>query len=116
MWQLDMSDYNENLGYCKDNTHHYYQDAKSAFNNLNTHQRELFSSNSAYASEKARLVAWATANNESLNQNNILSAYHIEKITTDNSVVLVISIFVSLLSIFTIGYFVINKKKTYISK
>ncbi len=66
-------DYTQNLGYCKDNTHHYYSTAKSAFNNLNTHQRSLFVGNSAYASEFARLSAWASANGESFNSNNQLS-------------------------------------------
>ena len=66
-------DYTQNLGYCKDNSHHYYSTAKSAFNNLNTHQRSLFVGNSAYASEFDRLSSWASANGESFNSNNQLS-------------------------------------------
>lgn len=64
--------YVDNLGYCKDNEHHYYTTAKSAFNSLNEHQRTLFTSNSAYTSEWARLQAWANANGDSLNSSTLL--------------------------------------------
>lgn len=60
-------DYVENLGYCKDSEHNYYQTAKTEFNKLNEHQRTLFTSNSAYLSEWSRLSAWATASGDSLN-------------------------------------------------
>ena len=65
--------YTENLGYCNDSEHHYYSTAKTAFNSLNEHQRSLFTSNSAYSIEFARLEAWAKANGESFNASNILS-------------------------------------------
>ncbi len=42
----------------------YYALAKAAFNVLNEQQRTLFCTNEAYNNECARLVAWATANNE----------------------------------------------------
>ena len=108
---LHISDYNENLGYCKDNTHHYYNDAKVAFNNLNSHQRELFSSNSAYALEKARLIAWATANGESLNNDNVLSGNNIKKVIaySDNSIIVVASILL-IISITSIMYFLYRKR------
>ena len=60
-------DYTENLGYCKDSEHHYYETAKEAFNALNEHQRSLFTGNSAYAAEWARLQAWASFNGDELN-------------------------------------------------
>ena len=66
-------DYTENLGYCMDSEHHYYSTAKASFNALNLHQRTLFTTNSAYEIEWARLSAWAEANGESLDQNNQLS-------------------------------------------
>ena len=65
-------DYVDNLGYCKDNEHHYYSTAKAAFNQLNDHQRKLFTGNVAYSNEWARLQAWAIANGETLNSNNQL--------------------------------------------
>jgi len=69
---LHMEDYTEQLGYCADKDHNYYgkdtqTGAKYNFNKLNDHQRELFASNEAYASEYARLCAWAVANGDSLN-------------------------------------------------
>lgn len=66
-------DYVENLGYCSDSEHHYYSTAKTAFNALNTHQRSLFTSNSAYLTEWTRLSTWASKNGDSLNSNNQLS-------------------------------------------
>ena len=65
-------DYVDNLGYCKDSEHHYYSSAKTAFNALNTHQRTLFTTNSAYTTEWTRLSAWAAANGDSLNGSNQL--------------------------------------------
>ena len=62
-------EYTSNLGWCKDNEHHYYSTAKTAFNALNEHQRTLFTTNSAYAIEWARLSAWASANGDTLNGN-----------------------------------------------
>ena len=60
-------DYTSNLGYCKDDEHHYYSTAKAAFNNLNDHQRSLFTTHSAYSAEWERLSTWATFNGEELN-------------------------------------------------
>lgn len=67
-------DYQDNLGYCADSEHGYYVKAKEAFNGLNDHQRSLFAEHSAYASEYARLMAWANANGDVLTTGNLLSA------------------------------------------
>ena len=108
-------DYVQNLGYCKDNEHHYYSSAKTAFNALNTHQRSLFTGNSAYTSEWARLSAWATANGESLNGSNQLAANNIINplaISTEGKSTLIIVLIVSLVGVSIIGgYFFIKKKK-----
>jgi len=108
-------DYVQNLGYCKDNEHHYYSSAKTAFNALNTHQRSLFTGNSAYTSEWARLSAWATANGESLNVSNQLAANNIINplaISTEGKSTLIIVLIVSLVGVSIIGgYFFIKKKK-----
>lgn len=108
-------DYTQNLGYCKDNEHHYYSTAKEAFNALNTHQRYLFTNNSAYTAEWARLQAWASFNGESLNSNNILSATNVQIINNsftaeDFSIVLVVSICIAAISLSL--YFYIKKKKS----
>lgn len=106
-------EYVENLGYCKDNEHHYYSTAKTAFNGLNTHQRSLFTSNSAYASEWVRLSAWAASNGESLNGSNQLAAVRINLITLDNNQNSTLIILVaSMLGIAAIGgYFFLRKRK-----
>lgn len=106
-------DYVDNLGYCKDNEHHYYSTAKTAFNSLNEHQRTLFTTNSAYASEWARLSSWASANGDSLNSNAQLAAFRINLISKINSfnnvqnVAIITSMII--LSFLFVGYVVIKK-------
>lgn len=100
-------DYTENLGYCKDSTHHYYSTAKSAFNNLNTHQRSLFTSNSAYTNEWERLSTWAEKNGDTLNNNNLLAqASNYQKFAgipeKNNTLIILISI-ISMVGIASIG-------------
>ena len=100
-------DYTQNLGYCKDSTHHYYSSAKSAFNNLNTHQRSLFTSNSAYANEWERLSTWAEKNGDALNNNNLLAqASNYQKFAgipeKNNTLIILISI-ISMVGIASIG-------------
>lgn len=51
-------------GYCADANHHYYSDAKAAFNALTSAQREDFCTEAAYEDAYDRLVAWASANGE----------------------------------------------------
>ena len=108
-------DYTQNLGYCKDNTHHYYSTAKAAFNALNTHQRSLFVNNSAYAAEWARLAAWASANGESINSNNQLtqrtSLVAIQEIATNSNIIVLMAV-ILVAGISAIGMYVyINKKR-----
>jgi len=109
---LHMS-YVENLGYCKDTEHHYYSTAKAEFNKLNNHQRSLFTSNSAYSNEWARLSAWAEANGESLNGSNQLgSNSKVILFNSNNNSGTSIIVVVSLLSIITISsYYFIKKRK-----
>ena len=108
-------DYTENLGYCKDNEHHYYSTAKNAFNNLNDHQRTLFTSNSAYLVEWTRLSTWASKNGDSLNQNKKLEVGIINpvlSIISDNSFDLIITLItISIASISICGYFILHKKR-----
>lgn len=110
-------DYTENLGYCKDSTHHYYSTARDAFNVLNDHQRTLFTTNTAYTNEWDRLRTWAEFNNESLNSQNKLGA--IEKVnessvSTNETIVLVV--IVSMISLSVIGGYFYFKNKCEISK
>ena len=108
--------YVENLGYCKDSEHHYYSTAKSAFNALNEHQRLLFTGNSAYASEFARLSAWATANGDSLNSSNLLSHSTtmsvLSIINNNNQLSIILLVVVGTISLSAIGgYFYLHRKR-----
>lgn len=106
-------DYTQNLGYCKDNEHHYYASAKAAFNLLNEHQRELFTTNEAYAAEWARLQAWASINGDELSSDNILEVNDMIKgfsVNEDNSTVLMVIILaVGVVSLG--GFFLLKRKK-----
>ena len=106
-------DYVQNLGYCKDNEHHYYSSAKSAFNALNEHQRSLFTSNSAYLTEWTRLSTWASKNGESLNGNNQLAANKgVSILNIKNTNYVGIIVIISLISVSSIGgYFLIKRRK-----
>ena len=106
-------DYVQNLGYCKDNEHHYYSSAKTAFNALNTHQRSLFTTNTAYLTEWTRLSTWASINGDSLNSSNLLSSNHYNSllgiVTDSNEFIFILALTVSSLSI--IACFIIKKKR-----
>lgn len=108
-------DYTENLGYCSDSTHHYYATAKAAFNNLNEHQRKLFTTNSAYLVEWTRLSTWASKNGDILNASNILgAATRPIGITTTklNSSIIVVVVIGTIISVTVIGgYFFLRKRK-----
>ena len=107
-------DYVENLGYCKDSEHHYYSSAKAAFNALNDHQRTLFTTNSAYASEWSRLSAWASFNGDSLNSSNQLGSAPkaISTVLDENTNNIGLIIIISALGLSSIsGYFFLRKKK-----
>ena len=105
-------DYTDNLGYCSDSTHHYYATAKDAFNDLNEHQRKLFTSNSAYLVEWTRLSIWASKNGDSLNATSILSSAKVVKLNITNGNNYIIIVLVSGLTIISIiGFFALKNKK-----
>ena len=110
-------DYVDNLGYCKDETHHYYATAKAAFNLLNEHQRSLFTTNSAYLAEWTRLSTWASKNGDSLNSSNLLDrSINTNPIilgTKENSkniIMIAAGLTMSLVAI--AGYYFIRKRRT----
>ena len=61
---MHMSDYGENLGWCKDNEHHYYETAKAAYNSLSDEGRCAFQNDTQFSDAKLRLDAWALANGD----------------------------------------------------
>lgn len=106
-------DYVDNLGYCKDEIHHYYSSARTAFNGLNEHQRELFTTNTAYFVEWNRLSTWAEFNGESLDEDNYLSLkVLVDKNNVNNDSLLVVVIMISLMTTtFTLLCLTIKKKR-----
>lgn len=105
-------DYTDNLGYCSDSAHHYYATAKDAFNDLNEHQRTLFTSNSAYNVEWTRLSTWASKNGDSLNATSILSSAKVVKLNITNGNNYIVIVLVSGLTIISIiGFFALKNKK-----
>ena len=105
-------DYTDNLGYCSDSTHHYYATAKDAFNDLNEHQRKLFTSNSAYLVEWTRLSTWASKNGDSINATSILSSAKVVKLNITNGNNYIVIVLVSGLTIISIiGFFALKNKK-----
>ena len=105
--------YVENLGYCSDSEHHYYSSARDAFNVLNTHQRSLFTSNSAYLTEWARLSQWASVNGESLDSNNQLSKSRINvyPLNTEKQSELLVVVIFGLVSVASIGLLLVVKRR-----
>lgn len=108
-------EYVENLGYCKDDTHHYYSTAKEAFNSLNTHQRSLFTTNSAYLTEWTRLSTWASKNGESLNGSNQLAKTNtvtiVDTINSGSSTIVLIAVSVIAAASAIGGYFYLKRRK-----
>ena len=106
-------DNNEDTGLCRGESG-YYASAKTAFNALNDHQRELFCTNEAYNSEYNRLLAWAKANNESQIDENkfgisISSSNLINKI--DNGSYMTIIVVLSIITLTGVSSILILRKK-----
>lgn len=109
-------DYTENLGYCSDSEHHYYATAKAAFNDLNDHQRSLFTSNSAYLAEWTRLSTWASKNGDSLSSSNnklIITSIVDSTESFESNSALITIIAVSALSTCVLLSLLIIKKRRY---
>ena len=112
---MHMDDYTENLGYCKDVSHHYYADAKAAFNALFPEQRSLFASEDTYADARARLQNWAAANGDVFDVNNTLvKAYQgtFGRLTNnDPTAIAVAGLIGGMLLATGVGVLVIRRKK-----
>ena len=111
---LHMDDYNENLGYCSDAEHHYYDDAKEAYNALSGQAKYLFLNDDEFAPAKERLIAWAHANNDEFNPDGVISARIGSIHFVNNSLIIfvvTISLFVICSSILLARTIVLKKKK-----
>ena len=111
---LHMTDYTENLGYCKDSEHHYYADAKDAFLDLSAEEVSYFLAN--YDDAKARLVDWAKANGETFNTTNgtfgLVRPYNVFNTSENSSVIyIVLATCVTLIAISGAAILVKKKQK-----
>lgn len=61
---LYMTTYTNNLGYCNDNTHHYYQTAKDNLLDLGEKYITEFKNNDDFNAAQARYEAWASFNGD----------------------------------------------------
>lgn len=115
---LHLADYTTEQGWCKDEEHHYYLTAKTAFNALGADQKTLFMTDAEFAAANARYEAWAVANNDAApydNNNAIVSVLNggIFIINNDgdslNVVTFLIIVIVGVTSIN--AYLIIKKRK-----
>ena len=118
--KLHMSDYNENLGYCNDNEHHYYLTAKEAFNQLTDTQKVAFQNNSQFAAARARYEAWAAFNNDAApydGNDSVVSTINTGRISlisdSSNNIFIIVTIAMMLTSVVAVGalYFLRKRKE-----
>ena len=112
---MHMSNYTTSKDYCSDEDHHYFADAKAAFNGMSDLSRQSFCTDSTYASAYQRLSAWAVANGETFNSSNrIVEAANINAMKTiqmNNSALIIVVITAFVSATFVGGYFFLRKKK-----
>ena len=112
---MHMSNYSSEKGYCSDENHHYFADAKAAFNGMGDVSRQSFCTNSAYAAAYARLCAWAAANGQTINSSNRIveaaSGNMMRAVEMNNNALIIVVITAFVSATFIGGYFFLRKKK-----
>ena len=108
---MHLTDYTEELGYCKDEEHGYYAKAKAAFNGLSSEARSLLTSESKYEAAMARLNAWAAANGDVIDSSNTLvEGANYNSIETSNNAYIII-IAIASFSVLSFGLALALRKK-----
>ena len=113
---LHLGDYTTEQGWCKDEEHHYYLTAKTAFNALSADQKTLFKTDGEFTAAKERYEAWAVANNDAApydNNSAIVSVLNDRKFNNNNdgnSLIIVVSI-IAIVSVASIVALLIIKKR-----
>ena len=108
---MHMEDYVENLGYCKDDEHHYYADAKAYYNTMSSNAKNLFYNHIEFQAAKARLSAWAIANGDELTSTQISANHNIANILKDNYFIYITAIIVGYTSVLLISSLLIKTKR-----
>ena len=110
---LKMYDSENDVNYtsCED----YYSNAKAGYIALSDGEKTLFNTNAAYASARARLAAWATANGETFDAvngtfssiNNVMPLVN----NTNRNTILIVILMASGSMILLGAFFMLNKKR-----
>lgn len=113
---LHMADYNESLGYCNDNEHHYYLTAKAAYNALTDSQKEMFATWGEFAAAKARYEKWAEFNHDANpydGNDTIVSVLEVSMFNENNNFNTMVVV-ISLMTVFSaaILFITLRKKRT----
>ena len=113
---LHMADYNESLGYCNDNEHHYYLTAKAAYNALTDSQKEMFTIWGEFAAAKARYEKWAEFNHDANpydGNDTIVSVLEVPMFNENNGFNTMVVV-ISLMTVFSaaILFITLRKKRT----
>ena len=113
---LHMADYNESLGYCNDNEHHYYLTAKAAYNDLTDSQKAMFTTWGEFAAAKARYEKWAEFNHDANpydGNDTIVSVLEVPMFNENNSFNTMVVV-ISLMTVFSaaILFITLRKKRT----
>lgn len=117
-FDVDMIDVSNtsDTGACRGNNG-LYAIAKTSYTNLSFSQKNLFNNTSSYAQAKARLLAWANANGETINPNNYdlipLNSQQLMQTISNNNIVALVIISMSLITVSGLAFFLIRRKKNY---
>lgn len=94
-------------------TEGWYTTAKAAFNLLEDSQRSLFTTAEKYAEPYARLLAWATANGDKLNENNelVTASIRTNYILNETNSLITLALVAAIASGIIITLVVLSKKR-----
>ena len=110
---LHMADYNDSLGYCNDNEHHYYLTAKAAYNDLTDSQKDMFATWGEFAAAKARYEKWAEFNHDANpydGNDTIVSVLEVPMFNENNNFNTMVVV-ISLMTVFSAAIFFFTLRK-----
>ncbi len=109
---MHMDDYTTEQGWCSDADHHYYSDAKAAFNALSDARRTLFTTDADFADAFTRLKAWAKANHDEFNETtHVLETNKMFATNENNVIILVVISVISAISLAGLAALLVLKKR-----
>lgn len=107
---MHMSDYNSELGYCKDSEHHYFSTAKTQLLAMGADYISEFQNNDLFNNAQRRYENWASANGQDpYNVTNTSSINVLLSVASKDSTTLIIVLSAAILS--SIGFVMFYRKK-----